>query len=81
MKYRSLVKKRLLPVELEGPPPAAGTPVTLRGAAVGELRSAANGIGLALLRLEAVEAAAAKGEPLAAGEATLRPLRPSWLAV
>jgi len=81
MKYRSLVKKRLLPVELEGTPPPVGTPVTLGGAEVGELRSTANGVGLALLRLEAVEAAAAKGEPLAAGEATLRPLRPSWLAV
>jgi len=30
-KYRGLIKKRLLPVEIEGTLPEAGTPVTLDG--------------------------------------------------
>ncbi len=80
MKYRALVKKRLLPVAIEGPEPAPGTPVLLGGAEVGELRAIASGIGLALLKLEAVAAAAAKGESLRAGQAVLRPGRPAWLA-
>jgi len=79
MKYRALVKKRLLPVALAGPAPAAGTAVRLGDAEVGELRSAAGDIGLALLKLEAVAAAAAQGEPLKAGDAVLRPTKPAWL--
>ena len=81
MKYRALVKKRLLPVALAGPAPAAGTAVRLGDAEVGELRSAAGDIGLALLKLEAVAAAAAKGEPLTAGDAVLSPTKPAWIVV
>ncbi|MEQ8806777.1 MAG: folate-binding protein, partial [Rhodospirillales bacterium] len=59
-KYRGLIKKRLLPVEIEGPLPEAGTPITLDGKEVGEVRSTAaagsGGRGLALIRLEHLEA-------------------------
>jgi folate-binding protein YgfZ len=69
-KYRGLVKKRLFPVRIDGPAPAPGTIVTLDGSEAGEMRSSRDGIGLALLRLEAVEA----GRPFAAGETILRPI-------
>ncbi len=52
MKYRGLVKKQLLPVEIEGPAPESGTPVKNAEREVGELRNAQNGRGLALMRLE-----------------------------
>lgn len=78
MKYRALVKKRLMAVDIEGPAPAAGTPVTLDGEEAGEMRSAAGSHGLALLRLEAVEKARASGTPLQAGAAKLRPHKPAW---
>jgi hypothetical protein len=39
------------------------------------MRSSREGLGLALLRLEAVEAA----RPLLAAGATLTPLRPDWM--
>ncbi len=77
MKYRGLVKKRLLPVAIAGPAPAAGTPILLDGAEAGEMRSSAGAHGLALLRLEAVEKAAA-GAALVAGGATLTPRKPAW---
>jgi folate-binding protein YgfZ len=80
-KYRGLVKKRLLPVAIEGPPPAPGTPVMLGAREAGELRSAAAGIGLALMRLEMVDAAALEGEPLTAGDARLTVRRPDWMKV
>jgi len=80
MKYRALVKKRLLPVTLSGPAPARGTPVFLGSTEVGELCSSADGLGLALLKLDAVERAALTGEPLTAGEAELQPRKPDWLA-
>ena len=69
-KYRGLVKKRLFPVRIDGPTPAPGTIVMLDGSEAGEMRSSRDGIGLALLRLEAVET----GRPFAAGETILRPI-------
>lgn len=74
-KYRALIKKRLLPVRLEGAAPSPGTPVLQAGREVGELRSVLDGRALALLRLEALDSA----EPLLAGEARLTPERPDWL--
>lgn len=72
-KYRGLVKRRLVPVEVEGPLPARGTPVTLNGSEVGEMRSGREGMGMALLRLSAL------GPPLDCGEARLHPHIPAWM--
>ena len=74
-KYRGLLKKRLVPVAVTGPLPAPGTPVTQAGTEVGEMRSGRDGLGLALLRIEAVEA----GGALACGEAALTPRIPAWM--
>jgi folate-binding protein YgfZ len=74
-KYRGLVKRRLMPVAIEGPTPPPGTTVTMNGREVGEMRSSRDGLGLALLRIEPVR----DGKTLAAGDATLVPLRPSWM--
>ncbi|ONG44474.1 folate-binding protein YgfZ [Pseudoroseomonas deserti] len=74
-KYRGLLKKRLVPVAVEGPLPEPGTPVLRDGAEVGEMRSGhAEGLGLALLRLPLTP-----GEALSCGEATLRPRIPAWM--
>jgi folate-binding protein YgfZ len=72
-KYRALIRKRLLPVEIDGPPPPPGTPVLLGEREAGEMRSAAGRRGLALLRLDALQ-----GE-LRAGEARLTVRRPAWI--
>jgi hypothetical protein len=45
----------------------------LDGHEAGEMRSSRDGIGLALLRLDAIES----GRPVLAGEAELRPLKPA----
>jgi len=74
-KYRGLVKRRLMPVEIEGPPPLPGTIVTMDGREVGEMRSSRDGLGLALLRIEPVH----EGKRLAAGGARLVPVRPAWM--
>jgi folate-binding protein YgfZ len=76
-KYRGLIKKRLLPVSIEGPPPAPGTPVMLGAEEAGEMRSASDGIGLALLRLEALGEASAE-KVLTAGPARLTAHKPAW---
>ncbi len=73
-KYRGLLKRRLVPVRVEGPLPAPGTPVLDGTTEVGAMRSGRDGWGLALLRMDAAEAAA-----LACGEAVLRPSVPVWM--
>ena len=74
-KYRGLLKRRLFPVAITGQLPAPGTPVMRDGAEVGEMRSGRDGLGLALLRIEAVE----RGGPFSCGDATLAPRIPSWM--
>ncbi len=76
-RYRGLIKKRLLPVRIEGPAPEAGTPLRLDDREAGEMRSAADEVGLALLRLEHLERARAEG--LRAGAARLFPDVPEWV--
>jgi hypothetical protein len=80
MKYRALVRKRLTPVRIDGPAPPPGTPVMLGADEAGEMRSARDDRGLALLRLEAVETASRESRPLTAGEARLTPGTPAWAA-
>jgi tRNA-modifying protein YgfZ len=72
-KYRGLVKRRLVPVEVEGPLPAFGTPVLRNGADVGTMRSGRDARGLAVLRLDALR------DRLACGEALLTPHIPEWM--
>jgi folate-binding protein YgfZ len=74
-KYRGLIKKRLMPVEVDGPAPAPGTIVTADGREVGEMRSSRDELGLALLRLEPI----VEGKPLKAGNTTLVPSPTSWM--
>lgn len=78
--YRGLVKKRLMPVAIDGPPPAPGTTVMLGKKEAGEMRSGAGALGLALLRLDAVAKAAETSDALTAGEARLTPQKPDWAA-
>jgi folate-binding protein YgfZ len=74
-KYRGLIKKRLFPVRIDGPVPEPGAIVTADGHDAGEMRSGRDGIGLALLRLEAV----AKNSGFSAGGATIEPQVPDWM--
>lgn len=76
-RYRGLLKKRLAPVHLDGPAPEPGTPILRDGREAGEMRSSRDGIGLALLRLEALEGQAG---PLLAGDTPVRPATPAGKA-
>jgi folate-binding protein YgfZ len=76
-KYRGLIKKRLFPVRIDGPSAAPGAIVELAGKEAGEMRSSRDGLGLALLRLDAI----GQGAPLSAGSTTIAPLRPDWMRI
>ena len=73
-KYRGLIKRRLMPVSIQGTPPSPGTPVMRDGVEVGTMRSSRDMIGLATLRLDAL------ADRLACGEAILQPRPPQWMA-
>ena len=73
-KYRGLIKKRLFPVRIDGPTPEPGAILTVDGHEAGEMRSSRDGMGLALLRLEAL----AQSKPLTAAGVKLTPQRPDW---
>jgi len=79
-KYRGLVKKRLMPVTFDGPPPEPGTPVMQGDKEAGEVRSCQateyGGLGLALIRLDALKDAA----ELIAGGVNVTPRKPDWMA-
>jgi folate-binding protein YgfZ len=72
-RYRGLVRKRLLPVAIDGPLPAPGTPLMLGDKEAGELRSGRDGLGLALVRLEYLDSG-----PLVAGGSRVTPRVPGW---
>ncbi|HUB12986.1 MAG TPA: folate-binding protein [Acetobacteraceae bacterium] len=72
-KYRGLVKRRLVPVAVAGPVPPPGTPVLREGVDIGSMRSGRDGLGLAVLRLDALDA------PLTCGESRLAVRVPQWM--
>jgi folate-binding protein YgfZ len=76
MKYRGLAKKRLVPVEIEGPTPEPGTDIRREGKPAGTLRSAVDGVGLALIRLDQLDGA--QPGAFEAGEARLTARKPDW---
>lgn len=76
-KYRGLVKRRLMPVRiLDGEMPAPGTPVMRDEREVGEIRSGAGSMALAMLRVNVLEDL--EHAVLSAGGSTVLPVKPDW---
>ncbi|MBV8121471.1 MAG: folate-binding protein YgfZ [Alphaproteobacteria bacterium] len=73
-KYRGLVKRRLMPVTISGPQPPPGTRICADGREVGEMRSSRDQRGLALLRIDALNA-----RELTASKAVIIPEQPWWM--
>jgi len=71
-RYRGLLKRRLLPVHGPSLPPH-GTPIAAGDRVVGDMRSSRGGVGLALLRLDALD------QRLHAGGVALDVIIPAWV--
>ena len=76
MKHRGVVRKRILPVQVEGPCPPPGTPILAGGREVGVLHSSLGPQALAYLRLAALTPGS---PPLDCAGARLTPIAPEWL--
>lgn len=79
-KYRGLVKRRLMPVTIDGPLPEPGTPVTLGGRDAGEIRSGLGDTAIAMIRLNMLEESASGKGALIAGDVEVVPSKPDWAA-
>jgi folate-binding protein YgfZ len=78
VEHRNSARSRLVPMVYDGAAPSSGLPVMAGDKQVGTFGSAANGRGLALLRLDRVADALAAGTSLTCGGVTLRVLKPDW---
>jgi folate-binding protein YgfZ len=78
VEHRATARSRVVPIAYDDFAPIPGLPVMAGDKTVGTVGSAANGRGLALLRLDRVADAQAAGTPLTAGGIALRVVRPDW---
>jgi hypothetical protein len=78
MEHRGIARTRAVPVNYDGAPPPPGTAVTAGERQLGTMGSAAAGRGIALLRLDRLAEALARGETLLAGGVAMRPAKPDW---
>ena len=77
--YRALIKKRLLPVSIEGPAPPAGAPLTVDGKDAGEMKSSTGTYGLALIRLGVWQTA--PDGVLTFNETQIKPAPAPWMVL
>ena len=78
VEHRGIARTRAIAMSYDGAAPPTGAAITAGGRQVGTMGSAAEGRGLALLRLDRVAEALSRGEELLAGEVRLRPIKPDW---
>jgi folate-binding protein YgfZ len=76
-KYRALIRKRLVPVDVAGAPPPPGTAILQGDREVGQLRSSCDGRALALVRVDSLKNGDRR--PLLAAGVPLTPALPFWL--
>jgi folate-binding protein YgfZ len=78
MEHRGTARKRIVPVEGGAALPVPGTSIEAAGMPVGTIGSVSGSSGLALIRLDRVEEALARGETLAAGGVKIALRRPAF---
>lgn len=74
-RYRGLVRKRLIPVHIEGKPPLFQTPILQGTQDVGNMRTTEQDQGIAMIRLNALS----NPLPFSCGNATVVPHIPHWM--
>jgi folate-binding protein YgfZ len=78
-RYRSLVRKLLLPVQIDGELPPYGAAVSDGSQDIGEMRTSFDGHGIALFRIAELDRAVAENKPLTSAGAAINVLHPGWL--
>ncbi len=79
MKHRATARKRFVLAKTQGTIPPQGTGIVANGIEIGTLASGKGEIALALVRLDRLDEALAKGAAIAAAGQTLSLRKPEWL--
>lgn len=79
MQHRGTARTRVVRVALGGPAPEPGTPVVAGDRALGSMASAADGHGLAMIRIDRASDALAEAVPMLAAGRILTPDKPDWI--
>jgi tRNA-modifying protein YgfZ len=79
MKRRTTVRTKLCRVRYDGAVPPHQTAIEADDWEIGRMRSGVDGVGIALIRFDRAMKAAGEGQPLVAGETTIRLDPPDWL--
>ncbi|MBS0533002.1 MAG: folate-binding protein YgfZ [Proteobacteria bacterium] len=80
VEHRATARSRVVPVIFEGGAPMQGLEVVAADKTIGMMGSAANGRGLALLRLDRAADAVVAGIPITSGGVALQVAKPGWAA-
>jgi len=78
VQHRASARSRVVPVTYDGAAPIGGVPVLAGEKEIGMFGSAAQGRGLALVRLDRVADAQAAGQTISSGGVSLTPRKPDW---
>ena len=79
MQHRGTARTRVVRVALDGPAPEPGIPVVAGDRALGSMGSAADGYGLATIRVDRAADALAAAVPMLADGQVLTPDKPDWV--
>jgi len=78
-KYRGLIKRRFMPVNVLGPLPKPGTLITFGEREAGQIRTGFGDIAMALIRLNAFEECLQVGGELFADKTVVVPQKQEWM--
>jgi tRNA-modifying protein YgfZ len=78
MQHRGTARTRTVAIGYDGVAPQIGIPITAGERQLGTMGSAADGHGVALLRLDRVAEALSHGEQIFAGAVPVRAIKPDW---
>jgi tRNA-modifying protein YgfZ len=78
VEHRSSARSRVVPVIHDGAAPMQGAMVMMGDKQIGVMGSTAQGVGLAMLRLDRVADALTSATPIVAGGVPIRAIKPDW---
>ena len=78
-KHRGTIRRRLIKVNISGPPPENNERISWEDGEIGAMRSVRDGAGMAIIRLDRWAEAKAKNAEFRAGSARVTPVLPEWM--
>jgi folate-binding protein YgfZ len=78
-KHKGTIRRRLIKVNISGPPPVNNERISWKNGEIGEMRSVRDDAGMAIIRLDRWAEAKAQNAEFRAGSAIVVPVLPEWI--